>query len=125
MYKSNPRTHQNDHSSWSNKHHPRDVGMVQYTEIYQNNPRQTKSNKKYDHFFRYWKNIWQSSIFLHDKVLKLALKETDHSALTTTDDKPIANITLKRGKKWNISNHKQDNGIHHLHSYSAKYFNLP
>ena len=43
----NPRTHQNDHSPWSSRLHPRDAGMVQYTEIHQCNPlyKQTKKKK--------------------------------------------------------------------------------
>ena len=34
LNKPNPRIHQNDHSPQSSRLHPRDAGMIQYTEIH-------------------------------------------------------------------------------------------
>jgi hypothetical protein len=50
----NPRTHQNDHPSWSSRLHPRFLGMVQYTEIHQRNPlyKETQRQKPHDHLVR-------------------------------------------------------------------------
>ena len=37
-YKPNPRTHENNHSSWSSRNHHRDSGMVQHTKVQFNPP---------------------------------------------------------------------------------------
>ena len=47
--KLNPRTHQNNHSPRSNRFHLRDIGMVQYTEIYQCNSLHKLKGKKNPH----------------------------------------------------------------------------
>jgi len=48
--KLNPRTHQNDHPSWSSRFHHRDAGMAQYIKSHQCNsiykPTQKKKRKE-------------------------------------------------------------------------------